>query len=144
MERMISQKTVKGGWLFQSGGDESEAQRAAGTPGFDLYVYPDAATAKEAFELFGISEHAEEEFGGGATYLAKNVVITSDQETSQLDLTADALLKRCVHSSATQSIHREDVGASEGTTSETPPTGEVGSPTEDGPSAGQSRLPGKE
>jgi hypothetical protein len=143
-ERMIAQKVVPGGWLFQSAGEETEAEEAAHAPGFNVYVFKDDATAKEAFGLF---EHAQAtaEFGGGGTFLAKNVVIDTDQNPpSSLDSFADALLKRCTGSSATASLHRTEESSTESTATEAPTqeTGEVGAPYENEPSAGQSALPG--
>jgi hypothetical protein len=146
-ERMIVAKTMSGGWLFQSAGEETEAEEAAHAPGFDVYVFKNAAEAKEAFELFANAQSSGE-FGGGGTYLAKNIVIDTDQTPpTSLDSFADALLKKCTGSSATQSLHREQgsEGSTEGTTSEAPSqeTGEVGAPGENEPSAGQSPVPGQ-
>jgi hypothetical protein len=139
--RMIVAKTTKGGWLFQSAGEETEAEEHAQAPGFDVYVFKDDATAKEAFELFANAQSSGE-FGGGGTYLAKNIVIDTDQTTpGSLDSFADALLKRCTGSSATQSLHRNEQG-SEGAASEaSTETGEVGAPGQSEPSAGQSPIP---
>lgn len=146
--RMIAQKVVSGGWLFQSAGEETEAEEQAHAPGFDVYVFKDDATAKEAFELFANAQSSGE-FGGGGTYLAKNIVIDTDQTPpTSLDSFADALLKKCTGSSATQSLHREEgssEGTTEGTASEVPSqeTGEVGAPGQSEPSAGQSPVPGQ-
>jgi hypothetical protein len=148
--RMVVAKTTKGGWLFQSAADETEADEQAHAPGFDVYVFPDPKSAQEAFSLIAHSENAQEEFGGGGTFIAKNVVIDTDQTPpGSLDSFADALLKKCVGSSATQSLHREEDStgdSTEGTASETPAapeTGEVGAPSEAEPSAGQSPYPGE-
>jgi hypothetical protein len=146
--RMIAQKVVPGGWLFQSAGGETEAEEQAHAPGFDVYVFKNDTTAKEAFELFANAQSSGE-FGGGGTYVAKNVVIDTDQSPpSDLDSFANALLKRCTGSSATQPLHREvqsSEGSTEGATSEAPAaqTGEVGAPSEAEPSAGQSPVPGQ-
>jgi hypothetical protein len=146
--RMIAQKVVSGGRLFQSAGEETEAEEREHAPGFDVYVFPDNKTATEAFALISGSENAADEFGGGGTFIARNIIITTDQESPQLDVFADALLKKCAHSSATQSIHREE-GSTEGASSEVPPspeaspTGEVGAPGQSEPSAGQSPVPGR-
>jgi hypothetical protein len=142
--RMIVAKTTKGGWLFQSAGEETEAEEQAHAPGFDVYVFADSKTATEAFDLFQNTQSTGE-FGGGGTYLAKNVVIDTDQTPpSSLDSFANALLKKCTGSSPTQSLHREEgsEGSTEGTASEapTPQTGEVGAPSEAEPSAGQSPV----
>jgi predicted small secreted protein len=146
--RMIAQKVVSGGWLFQSAGEETEAEEREHAPGFDVYVFPDNKTATEAFALISGSENAADEFGGGGTFIARNIIITTDQESPQLDVFADALLKKCAHSSATQSIHREE-DSTEGASSEVPPspeaspTGEVGAPGQSEPSARQSPVPGQ-
>jgi hypothetical protein len=146
IERMIVAKTIKGGWLFQSAADETEAEEQAQAPGFNVYVFADSKTAKEAFGLF---EHAQSsgEFGGGGTYLARNLVIDTDQNPPiSLDSFADELLKKCVGSSATQSLHRDEessteTAASEAPSSEASPTGEVGAPSQAEASAGQSPYP---
>jgi hypothetical protein len=121
--RMIAQKVVPGGWLFQSAGGETEAEEQAHAPGFDVYVFKNDTTAKEAFELFANAQSSGE-FGGGGTYVAKNVVIDTDQSPpSDLDSFANALLKRCTGSSAAQPLHREEQsseGSTEGATSEAP------------------------
>jgi hypothetical protein len=145
--RMIVAKTNPGGWLFQSAGEETEAEEHAQAPGFDVYVFKDDATAKEAFELFANAQSSGE-FGGGGTYLAKNVVIDTDQTPpGSLDSFADALLKKCTGSSAAQSLHREEGSSegTEGTATEAPSqeTGEVGAPGQSEPSAGQSPVPGQ-
>jgi hypothetical protein len=145
--RMIAQKVVPGGWLFQSAGEETEAEEQAHAPGFDVYVFADSKTATEAFDLFQNAQSSGE-FGGGGTYLAKNVVIDTDQSPpSSLDSFANALLKKCTGSSATQSLHREEdsEGSTEGAASEAPAqqTGEVGAPGQSEPSAGQSPVPGQ-
>jgi len=143
---MIVGKVIPGGWLFQSAGEETEAEEREHAPGFDVYVFKDLKTAKEAFSLISGSENAAQEFGGGGTFVARNVVITTDQESPQLDTFADALLRKCTGSSATQSIHREE-GSTESASSEAAPeassTGEVGAPSEAGPTAGQSAYPGE-
>jgi hypothetical protein len=144
---MIAQKVVvPGGSLFQSAGEETEAEEREHAPGFNVYVFPDNKTAAETFALISGSENAAEEFGGGGTFIARNVVITTDQESAQLDVFADALLRKCVGSSATRSIHREE-GSTEGASSEAPQspeassTGEVGAPSQAEASAGQSPYP---
>jgi len=138
--RMIVAKTISGGWLFQSAGEETEVEEQAHVPGFDVYVFKDAAAAKDAFELFANAQSSGE-FGGGGTYLAKNVVIDTDQSPpSSLDSFADALLKHCTGSSATQSLHREEGASSEAPSQD---TGEVGAPSETEPSADQSPVPGQ-
>lgn len=159
-EQMISQKTSPGGWLFQDAGGESEAEEQAHAPGFDVYVFPNPKTAKEAFSLISSSENATQEFGAGGTFAAKNVVISTDQESPQLDTFANALLRKCAGSAATQSIHREASaeGSSESASeapaangaddapSEAPTTGadeEVGTSSQDEASAGQSAYPGE-
>jgi hypothetical protein len=146
-ERMIAQKVVPGGSLFQSAGEETEAEEQAHAPGFNVYVFKDDATAKEAL---GIFEHAQSsgEFGGGGTFLAKNVIIDTDQNPpSSLDSFADELLKKCVGSSATASLHRTEEDSSESAGTEAPseasPTGEVGAPSQAEASAGQSPYPGE-
>jgi hypothetical protein len=145
VERAIVGKVVSGGWLFQSAGEESEAEREANTPGFDIYVFDSNKAAEEAFAMIEGAEHASEEFGGGGTYVAKNIVITSDQDAASLDSTADALLKKCAGISPTHSIHRPSSSESsaENSSSEAPASqgGEVGAPSEDQPSAGQSPVP---
>jgi hypothetical protein len=146
---MIVAKTISGGWLFQSAGEETEAETQANAPGFDVYVFPDEKTAKEAFTLIAHAENAHEEFGGGGTFQAKNIIISTDQNPpGSLDSFADALLKKCTGSSATQSLHREEQdseGSTEGTASEAPAqeSGEVGAPGQSEPSAGQSPVPGQ-
>jgi hypothetical protein len=139
---MIVAKTVKGGWLFQSAGEESASEEQAHAPGFDVYVFKDDATAKEAFELFSNAQSSGE-FGGGGTYVSKNIVIDTDQTPpGSLDSFADTLLKRCTGSSATQSLHRSEESSTEGTASETSTEGgEVGAPGQANHQRGRALFP---
>jgi hypothetical protein len=144
-ERMIVQKTSPGGSLFQSAADETEAETQASAPGFDVYVFPDSKTAKEAFALFAHAQNASQEFGGGGTFMAKNIVVSTDQSPpGSLATFADALLKKCAGTTSSQSVYRSEESSTESAATEvpaSPESGEVGAPSEAGPSAGQSPYP---
>jgi hypothetical protein len=155
-EAQIVAKTVHGGWLAQDVVEESEAEQDENAPGFSLYVFKDEATAKQAFALFQHAPDPQEEFGAGGTFLAKNVIASTDQNPpGALVGYANTLLKKCVGSAASQSLYRPNgltseasgsgsTGNEDPTTTETAPTsegGEVGASSEDETSAGQSPLP---
>jgi hypothetical protein len=158
-QREVVSKVVHGGWLFQSAGEESEAETQANTPGFEIYVFPSSQAAKEALSMISHAQDPNEEFGGGGTFIAKNVVISTDQDSPGSLLSfANALLKKCAGTTATQSVERSQTSGSESeteaSTPETPTTeepsseettsGEVGAPSQAGVSPGQSTIPGDE
>jgi hypothetical protein len=137
-------KVIHGGWLFQSAGEQSEAERNANTPGFNIYIFQDTKTAEQAFRLIEHAPDAQEEYGAGGTFQRGSMVITTDQSpTGSLNGFAESLLNKCVGKGTTHSFLREAT-ASEGASTEATPetnTGEVGAPGESEAPAGQSPLP---
>jgi ABC-type glycerol-3-phosphate transport system substrate-binding protein len=142
-QQQIIAKVVHGGWLLQSAGEESEAERSTNTPGFDIYIFGSTKTAEEAFSLIEHAPDPSDEYGGGGTFQRGSVIVSSDQDAPGLPGYAEKLLDNCVGKGTMRTYMREQ--SSETAPAEEPQTsGEVGAPGEAGPSAGQSPLPGED
>jgi hypothetical protein len=147
--RAVVAKTIKGGWLHQNteltASDQAELQAQEQTPQFDLYVFPSAKTATEAFKLISSAPNASAEYGAGGTFQRGNVIVSTEQEPpGSLTALAESLLNKCAGAGATESVLRSQESTSTGqsTTGESSASQE-GAPGEQEPSQGQSPVPGE-
>lgn len=145
--REVVAKTIKGGWLHQNteltASDQAELQAQEQNPQFDLYVFPSAKVATEAFKLISAAPNASAEYGaGGGTFQRGNVIVSTDQEPpGSLTALAESLLNKCAGTGATESILRSQESTS--TTGESPTSQSSEVPSENQPSQGQSPVPGE-
>jgi hypothetical protein len=145
-QREVVAMTVKGGWLYQrvelTASDEAELQKQETTPQFDLYVFPSAKTATDAFKLIENAPNASAEYGAGGTFQRGNVIISTDQNPpGSLTALAESLLNKCAGTGATESVLRSQESTSTTGESSTSQSSEV--PGESQPSQGQSPVPGE-
>lgn len=144
-QREVVAKAIQGGWLYQDAAEETEAQKQAGAPGFEIYVFATDKTAEEAFNLISSSPRASEEYGAGGTFRRNNIIISTDQTPeSSLAAVAEPLLNKCAGAGASQLIERPLPGPPEGSEGTNTSQGETGlPPSENEPSQGQSPVPGE-
>jgi hypothetical protein len=106
-QRQVVAKVAAGGWLYQSYGDETEAERNSEKPEWELYVFKDDQTAQEAFNIIRNAAKPKAEFGAGGTFLRKNLIITTVASVrGSLIGWAEPLLRKCVGAGSTKSIIR--------------------------------------
>lgn len=115
-QHQIAAKVVSGGWLDQN--YSAETGKGSQTTPLELYVFPSSKVAEEAFKMIAGAGNAHEEWGGGGTFLRKNVIVNTDQNPpSSLTADAETLLNRCVGTGASQQIIRPHEEVVDGHTS---------------------------